>query len=104
VDLNVTVPQEVVHDFLKRHSAWDGDEEATPYLYLSSEDTRYEAEAHLLAEDAILVGVPLQNFLVAMTKPNNDPYEVWFALIKNKAGIWEQGKHSKVVTFKKAWN
>lgn len=54
MDLNVTVPQEVVQDFLKRYSEWNGDEETTPYLYLSSNDTCYEAEAYLLAEDAIL--------------------------------------------------
>lgn len=102
MDLRFTVRQEAVQDFLERHSQWNGDEETTPYLYLSSKNTCYEAEAHPLTEDAILVGVSLQDFLVAMTQPNNDPYEVWFALIKNSEGVWEQGPHSKVITFKES--
>jgi hypothetical protein len=102
VDLNVTVPQEVVQDFLKRNREWNGDEETTPYLYLSSEDTGYKAEAHHLAADAILVGVPLQYFIVAMVKSNNDPYQVWFTLIRNAEGVWEQGRRTKVTTFEES--
>lgn len=78
MELNVTIPQEVVQNFLKRHSEWDGDEETTPYLHLEGKDTVYQAEGRSLADDAILVSFCLQNFLDAMIEENDDPYEVWF--------------------------
>jgi len=99
MELNVTVVQAAVHRFLREHAAWDGNENTTPYLYLEDEETTFECEAYPLRKDAILVGIPLQNFLVVLSKPNNDPYKVWFALIKTNDGSWAQGRYSKSLTF-----